>query len=81
MSDPLSLTINGVTCRVARGSTVAAALLMADKPARISVTEEQRTALCGMGICFECRAVVNGIPHRRTCQTLCEQNMTVETNR
>ena len=81
MPDLLSLIINGTSYQVPRGTTVAAALLMADQPARISVTEEQRTALCGMGICFECRAVVNGAPHRRTCQTLCEQNMTVETNR
>jgi sarcosine oxidase subunit alpha len=33
-----------------------------------------------MGICFECRAVINGTAHRRTCQILCEQNMTVETD-
>jgi sarcosine oxidase subunit alpha len=32
-----------------------------------------------MGICFECRAVVNGILYRRTCQLVCESGMTVET--
>ena len=81
MSELFSVTINGATNRVVRGTTVAAAMLLAEQPSRISVTGEPRGALCGMGICFECRAVVNGIPHRRTCQILCEQDMTVETSR
>ena len=81
MPDPLSLTINGITSRVPRGTTVAAALLIAGQPGRLSVIGERRTALCGMGICFECRAKVNGILHRRTCQIVCEQGMAVETNR
>ncbi|MBT8366041.1 MAG: (2Fe-2S)-binding protein, partial [Deltaproteobacteria bacterium] len=25
---------------------------------------------CGMGICYECRMNVNGIPNVRTCMTL-----------
>jgi D-hydroxyproline dehydrogenase subunit gamma len=80
MPEILSLTINGARSQVARGTTVAAAMLLAEQPSRISVTGEPRTALCGMGICFECRAVVDGVPHRRTCQILCEQDMAVETN-
>lgn len=80
MPDTLAVTINGATSHVARGTTVAAAMLLADQPSRISVTGEPRTPLCGMGICFECRAVVNGIPHRRTCQIPCKQGMIVETN-
>ncbi len=80
MPETLSLTINGATRQVARGTTVAAAMLLVQQPARISVTGEPRAALCGMGICFECRAVVDGVAHRRTCQLLCEQGMAVETN-
>jgi hypothetical protein len=80
MPELLSVKINGATRRVARGTTVAAAMLLADSPNRISVTGEPRASLCGMGICFECRAVVNGMPHHRTCQILCEQGMTVETD-
>jgi sarcosine oxidase subunit alpha len=77
----LSITINGAASRIARGTTVAAAMMTSGQPARLSVTGQPRAAVCGMGICFECRAVVNGIPHRRTCQLLCEAEMTVETNR
>jgi hypothetical protein len=81
MLDALSVTINGITSRVKCGTTVAAALLIAEQPSRLSVSGERRTALCGMGICFECRARVNGTLHRRTCQLVCKQGMTVETNR
>jgi len=81
MPETILLTINGVRKRVARGTTVAAAMLLAEQPSRVSVSGEPRAALCGMGICFECRAVVNGVPHRRTCQVLCEQDMAVEKNR
>jgi hypothetical protein len=80
MPEFLSVRINGATRQVVRGTTVAAAMLVADSPSRTSVTGEPRGPLCGMGICFECRAVVNGIAHRRTCQILCEQGMTVETD-
>jgi hypothetical protein len=77
----LKLTINGRATTMPENSTVAAALLMAKDPCRISVTGEPRTALCGMGICFECRATVDGTIHRRTCQLLCREGMVVETQR
>jgi D-hydroxyproline dehydrogenase subunit gamma len=80
MPETFSVTINGAINRVARGTSVAAALLIAQQPSRVSVTGQPRAALCGMGICFECCAMVNGTPHRRTCQILCEQGMTVETD-
>jgi hypothetical protein len=62
-------------------SMVSAALLDAGVPCRRSVTGEPRTALCGMGICFECRATVDSTPHRRTCQLICREGMVVESER
>jgi hypothetical protein len=67
--------------QIASRSMVSAALLTAGVPCRKSETGEPRTALCGMGICFECRATVNGIPHSRTCQLICRDGMIVETER
>ena len=75
----MTITVNGRNLRVKTGTVVSAALLMADIPCRRSVTGQPRTALCGMGICFECRATVNGVPHRRTCQLLCQPGMVIET--
>lgn len=79
MPESLTVWINGVAVRMETGTVVSAALLKAGVPCRRSVSGEPRTALCGMGICFECRAAVNGTPHRRTCQLLCRDGMVVET--
>jgi hypothetical protein len=79
MPESLTIWVNGVAVRMETGSVVSAALLKAGVPCRRSVSGEPRTALCGMGICFECRAIVNGTSHRRTCQLVCRDGMVVET--
>lgn len=75
----LVLTVNEASVTVAPGTTVAAAILIAGAPTRRSVTDEPRGPLCGMGICFECRATIDGVPHQRSCQILCAQGMAVRT--
>jgi sarcosine oxidase subunit alpha len=32
-----------------------------------------------MGICFECRVTVNGVPHRRACLETVTEGMEIET--
>ena len=81
MPEDVMLWLNGVAFRVAPRSVVSAALWNAGIPCRRSVTGKPRTALCGMGICFECRATVNGVPQSRTCQLICRDGMIVETER
>lgn len=80
MRDTVALTINGVPHHMPAGTTIAVALMLAGQPSRHSVNGEPRIALCGMGVCYECRAAVNGTAHMRTCQMICEEGMTVETN-
>ena len=80
MPSEFTVRVNGDSIVVPVGSTVAVAIAIAGQPCRMSVTGEPRGPLCGMGICFECRAVVDGIPHSRTCQILCEPDMDVSTN-
>jgi len=75
----MTITINGKPVRVAEGTSVAAALLMAGVPSRHSVHGAARGPFCGMGVCMECRATVNGIAHSLTCQTTCEPGMEVVT--
>lgn len=79
MAELLSITVNGRAMLVPEGTSIAAAILRAGEPSRISIKGMPRTPLCGMGICFECRAVVNGVPHQRTCQLFCANGMAVET--
>ena len=81
MPEHVTIWINGIPVQMEAESMVSAALLKTGVPCRRSVTHEPRTALCGMGICFECRATVNGAPHRRTCQLTCQEGMVVESER
>lgn len=73
--EEVSITVNGKPLRVAAGTSVAAAMLMAGEPCRISVTGEKRSPLCGMGICMECRVMANGVPHQRSCLLVCASGM------
>jgi len=75
----LTLTVNGVSVTVGAGTTVAAAILIAGVPTRRSVTGEPRGPLCGMGICFECCATIDGAADRRSCQVVCTPGMDVRT--
>jgi sarcosine oxidase subunit alpha len=77
MPDQVSLTVNGASVSVPSGTTVAVAIVLAGQPCRTSVTGQPRGPLCGMGICFECRVTINGIPHCRSCQSRCEPGMEV----
>ena len=76
----LRLWVNGRETIVSAGITVAAAMAIADQlVTRRSVTGEPRGALCGMGICFECRVTINGRPHCRACQTEARDGMEIRT--
>jgi len=79
---PKSVTVkmNGMPLPVPEGCTVAVAISIADLACRTSITGEARGPLCAMGICFECRATVNGVAHTRTCQLLCEPAMDIRTS-
>ena len=75
----VTLTIDGAPITVSSRTTVAAAVLMAGKAIRTSISGEPRGPLCGMGICFECRVNIDGVPHQRSCQILCQSGMDIST--
>lgn len=76
----ITLRINNQEISVAEGSTVATAIFESEaKSFRRSVTDEPRFPLCGMGICFECRVSISGVANQRSCQTLAENGMEIET--
>lgn len=79
MTEIVSLFVNQKPVAVPAGTTVAVAIAIAGADCRISVVGQPRGPLCGMGICFECRASINGVPHQRSCQILCRQAMDVVT--
>ena len=81
MHSEVTVTVNGAPVVVPSGTTVAVAIVMAGQACRMSVSGEPRGPLCGIGICFECRVAIDGNPHVRSCQVLCEQGMEVATEK
>lgn len=80
MPEQIAVSVNGTRVTVATGTSVAAAMMLAGVNCRKSVSGEPRSPLCGMGICFECRAEVDGTLHRRSCQILCAADMQIRTD-
>jgi len=80
-ADSIALTIDGQPCQVRAGTSVAVAIwVLRGGATRRSVTGQLRGPLCGIGICFECRATVDGRPQRITCQLPCRDGMEVVTD-
>ena len=80
MSETIAITVNGRAMTVEQGTTVAAAILTHGAASfRESPSGELRAPLCGMGICFECRVMIDGVAHRRSCMTIARAGMTVVT--
>ena len=81
MREIIQVAVNGMEVAVQSGTTVAAAVLQCGVSSfRRSVTGEPRGPLCGMGICFECRVTVDGVPHTKSCQALCRPGMEISTD-
>ncbi|SAK92586.1 NAD-dependent formate dehydrogenase subunit alpha [Caballeronia fortuita] len=86
MAERVRVIIDGEMLSVPAFTTVAAAIAMCGigggiEGTRRSVTGEPRAALCGMGVCHECRVTVDGRAHVLGCQTLCRDGLSIETTR
>ncbi|AKU21568.1 (2Fe-2S)-binding protein [Massilia sp. MB5] len=80
MSEHVHILIDGERLVIAAGSSVAAAVALANGGiTRRSVSGMPRAPLCGMGVCHECRVSIDGHAHQLACQTLCTEGMRVRT--
>jgi predicted molibdopterin-dependent oxidoreductase YjgC len=81
MADQVQIRINGKALAVPIGTIVAVAIARAGIVRfRRSPSGQSRGALCGMGVCMECRVTINGRSQCRSCQILCREGMKVETD-
>lgn len=81
MPKAFSMRVNGAQVDATEDMTALAAILLSGTTTlRRSVSGEQRGALCGMGVCFECRVTINGEHHCRSCQIRCAQEMDIRTD-
>lgn len=80
MSGHVRIVIDGLTVEVPERISVAAALLGLERPFRRSVDGQHRAAVCGMGVCFECRVGIDGLAQQRACQVTVREGMRVDTD-
>lgn len=80
MTTLVSLTVNGKPVEVVEGASVAAAVAQAGAVFRRSLSGEPRSALCGMGMCFECRVTIDGVAQQQACMLPVRPDMQVLTD-
>jgi hypothetical protein len=64
-----TIELDGEPVTVAPGQTVAAALIAAGHRSwrRTRIGDRPRGVFCGIGVCFDCLATINGTPNQRAC--------------
>ena len=78
----VEITIDGVRVEVVGGSSVAAVILNQRHSNRSPQGPIDRgwIPLCGMGVCWGCRATIDGRIDRRACLVSVANGMTVQTS-
>jgi predicted molibdopterin-dependent oxidoreductase YjgC len=76
----VEIVLDGRSVEAYEGETVAAVLLADGVVAtRRTVSGQPRGIFCGMGVCFDCLVVVDGVPNTRACMTWVRDGMDVRT--
>jgi len=74
----VELVLDGRPVHAYEGETVATVLLAEGEIAtRTTVGGEPRGIFCGMGVCWDCLVVVDGVSNTRACMTWVREGMTV----
>ena len=75
----VKVLLDGRPARAFAGETVAAVLIAEEGlRARRTAGGAARGIYCGMGVCFDCLVVVDGVPNTRACMTLVADGMRIE---
>ena len=80
--DHVRITVDDVALSVPARRTVAAALMLEGQQAGWRVTRRagaERGLFCGIGVCFDCLATVDGRPGLRACLIEVADGMDVRT--
>jgi len=77
----VNVAVDGITISARPGQTVAAALIAAGRTSWRETRRDGRPRglFCGIGVCFDCLVVVNGVPDVRACQRLLADGDDVRT--
>lgn len=83
MTGIVRITVDGRPLAVPEGRSIAAALMLEQQRMgwRASrATGRPRGVFCGIGVCFDCTAVIDGAHGLRTCLVEATDGMAVETS-
>jgi aerobic-type carbon monoxide dehydrogenase small subunit (CoxS/CutS family) len=81
VSAQVNFTFNGKSITCEKGQSIAAALIAADNR-ELRTTRfgnEPRSIFCGIGVCYDCVVVVNGVANQRSCLIEATDEMNVES--
>ena len=82
MSEMVSFTFNGNDVKCEQGQSIAAAVIntgtLALRTTRFG--EEPRSIFCGIGVCFDCVVVIDGVANQRSCLIAAKPGMQVESS-
>ena len=79
--EPFEITVDGEKILAYPGETIGAVLIAAGIRTlrHTNKLEQPRGLFCGIGVCQECRMIINGVPNTQACQTLATKGCRVET--
>ena len=77
----IEFTFDGESISAITGQSVAAALLAANQRAlrKTRFNNNERGVFCGIGVCFDCLVVIDGITNQRACLIEAGPGMKVQT--
>jgi len=77
----IEFTFDGENISAITGQSVAAALLAANQHAlrKTRFNNNERGVFCGIGVCFDCLVVIDGITNQRACLIEARPGMKVQT--
>lgn len=79
-NDIFEIEVDGRKVKAKSGQSIAEAMLASGfRVFRKTGNDAPRGFYCGMGVCYECRMIVNGLPNVRTCMTLATPGCKVTT--
>ena len=77
----VEFTFDGEKIDAITGQSVAAALLAANQRTlrKTRFNNNERGVFCGIGVCFDCLVVIDGITNQRACLIEAKPGMKVQT--
>lgn len=72
------ISFEGKPISAREGQSVAAALIAAgERCLRIDEAGNPKGAVCAIGVCWECRCVIDGVPDTRACMVAVKPGMAI----